>query len=106
MRLVKNIKLIVVDTLARSFGGGNENAPQDMGEFINSCDELMHEFGATVLIVHHVGKDAQSGARGHSSFFGALDTSMTIIMTVTSTSRRKLIVTNKIIPKPKPKMVV
>lgn len=78
MRLVKNIKLIVVDTLARSFGGGNENAPQDMGEFINSCDELMHEFGATVLIVHHVGKDAQSGARGHSSFFGALDTSMTI----------------------------
>lgn len=76
MRLAGNIKLIVVDTLARSFGGGNENAPQDMGEFINNCDELMHEFGATVLIIHHVGKDAQSGARGHSSFFGALDTSM------------------------------
>ena len=76
MRLVGNIKLIVIDTLARSFGGGNENAPQDMGEFINNCDELMHEFGATVLIIHHVGKDAQSGARGHSSFFGALDTSM------------------------------
>jgi hypothetical protein len=76
MRLVRNIKLIVIDTLARSFGGGNENAPQDMGEFINNCDELMHEFGATVLIIHHVGKDAQSGARGHSSFFGALDTSM------------------------------
>ena len=76
MRLVGNIKLIVIDTLARSFGSGNENAPQDMGEFINSCDELMHEFGATVLIIHHVGKDAQSGARGHSSFFGALDTSM------------------------------
>ena len=47
-----------------------------MGEFIQGCDDLMHEFGATVLVVHHTGKDAQSGARGHSSFFGALDTSM------------------------------
>lgn len=67
-----------MDTLARSFGSGNENAPQDMGEFIQGCDDLMHEFGATVLVVHHTGKDAQSGARGHSSFFGALDTSMTL----------------------------
>jgi len=78
MRLVKNIKLIVVDTLARSFGGGNENAPQDMGEFINNCDDLMHEFEATILIVHHMRKDTQSGARGQSSFFGALDTCMTL----------------------------
>jgi len=78
MRLVKNLKLIVVDTLARSFGGGNENAPQDMGEFINNCDDLMHEFGATILTVHHMGKDTQSGARGHSSFYGALDTCMTL----------------------------
>ena len=78
LRLVDGVKLIIVDTLARSFGGGNENAPQDMGEFIQGCDDLMHEFGATVLVVHHTGKDAQSGARGHSSFFGALDTSMTL----------------------------
>ena len=78
LRLVDDVKLIIVDTLARSFGGGNENAPQDMGEFIQGCDDLMHEFGATVLVVHHTGKDAQSGARGHSSFFGALDTSMTV----------------------------
>ena len=78
MRLVKNIKLIIVDTLARSFGGGNENAPQDMGEFINNCDDLMHEFEATILIVHHMRKDTQSGARGQSSFFGALDTCMTL----------------------------
>ena len=78
LRLVDDVKLIIVDTLARSFGGGNENALQDMGEFILGCDDLMHEFGATVLVVHHMGKDAQSGARGHSSFFGALDTSMTL----------------------------
>jgi len=76
LRIAGDVKLIVIDTLARSFGGGNENAPQDMGEFIQGCDDLMHEFGATILIVHHMGKDNSAGARGHSSFFGALDTSM------------------------------
>ena len=78
LRKVKDVKLIIIDTLARSFGGGNENAPQDMGEFINGCDDLMHGFGATVLVVHHTGKDSTAGARGHSSLFGALDTSLTV----------------------------
>ena len=78
LRNAKDVSLIIVDTLARSFGGGNENAPQDMGEFIQACDDLMHEFSATVLIVHHTGKDSSAGARGHSSLFGALDTCMTL----------------------------
>ena len=78
LRKVKDVKLIIIDTLARSFGGGNENAPHDMGEFIQACDDIMHEFEATVLIVHHTGKDSSAGARGHSSLFGALDTCMTL----------------------------
>lgn len=77
MRLDENIKLIVVDTLARSFGGDNKSAPQDMGEYINNCDDLIHEFGPTVLIVHHTGKDCSAGSRGHGSFFGALNTCIT-----------------------------
>ena len=78
LRKVKEVRLIIIDTLARSFGGGNENASQDMGEFIQACDDIMHEFEATVLIVHHTGKDSSAGARGHSSLFGALDTCMTL----------------------------
>ena len=78
LKNAEDVSLIIVDTLARSFGGGNENAPQDMGEFIQACDDLMHEFSATVLIVHHTGKDSSAGARGHSSLFGALDTCMTL----------------------------
>ena len=31
---------IVIDTLARNFGGGNENA-SDMGQFINACDTII-----------------------------------------------------------------
>lgn len=73
-----DIKLIIIDTLARSFGGGNENAAQDMGQFIQACDDIMHEFGATVLIVHHTGKDGSAGARGSSAFYAALDTSMEV----------------------------
>ena len=76
--MVKNIKLTGVDALARSFGGGNENAPTDMGGLINNCDALMHEFQTTILIVHYMGKDTHARARGHSSSFGALDTSITL----------------------------
>ena len=77
--LLKTIKdggwspsLIVVDTLARSFGAGNENASEDMGAFINVMDYIGEKTGATVLIVHHSGKDATKGGRGHSSFLGAV----------------------------------
>lgn len=65
--------LIIVDTLARSFGGGNENASEDMGAFINVVDYIREKTAATVLVVHHSGKDASRGGRGHSSFFAAID---------------------------------
>ena len=78
LRACESVKLIIIDTLARSFGGGNENAAQDMGQFIDACDALKFEFGAAVLIVHHMGKDSGAGARGSSAFYGALDTSMLV----------------------------
>ncbi|MDA9855009.1 helicase RepA family protein [Paracoccaceae bacterium] len=73
---VDNISLIVIDTLNRNSGGMNENAPADMSEFINACSELVDHFGCSVCVVHHTGKDA-NGARGHSSFYAALDTELT-----------------------------
>ncbi|MDD2870342.1 AAA family ATPase [Neomegalonema sp.] len=65
--------LIVVDTLARVFGAGDENAAADMGRIIESCDRLKAATGACVLLVHHAGKDRGRGMRGHSSLFGAVD---------------------------------
>ncbi|MDD2870340.1 AAA family ATPase [Neomegalonema sp.] len=65
--------LIVVDTLARAMGAGDENAASDMGRIIETCDRLRAETGCTVLLVHHAGKDAARGMRGHSSLFGAAD---------------------------------
>ncbi|MFM5636334.1 AAA family ATPase [Aeromonas veronii] len=66
------VRLIVIDTLARSFIG-NENSAEDMGKFIAGCDEIKYKTGATILIVHHTGKDLGQGARGAYSFKAALD---------------------------------
>jgi 5S rRNA maturation endonuclease (ribonuclease M5) len=66
--------LIVLDTLARNYGPGDENSTTDMGAFVRACDRLRVETGATVLIVHHTGKDVERGMRGSSALLGALDT--------------------------------
>jgi len=68
----KKVVLIVVDTLARCFDG-DENTPKDMGNFIESCDAIKNMTGATILCIHHTGKDDSKGARGHSSLKGACD---------------------------------
>jgi hypothetical protein len=66
-------RLIVVDTVARNFGPGDENSTQEMGEFIANLDRLKHEFKATVLLVHHSGHGDKSRARGSMALKGALD---------------------------------
>jgi len=69
----KQLRLIVVDTLARTFDG-DENSASDMGAFVRCCDMLRQELdGATVLVVHHSGKDADRGARGSSALRAACD---------------------------------
>lgn len=65
--------LIVVDTLARSMAGGDENSAQDMGRAIAVADRLRDRFNAATLLVHHAGKDATKGGRGSSALLGAAD---------------------------------
>ena len=65
--------LVVIDTLARSISGLDENASRDMGVIIDFCDRIRRETGASVLLVHHTGKDRQKGLRGHSSLEAAAD---------------------------------
>ena len=64
--------LIIIDTLARCFVGGDENSAKDAGLFIDGLDRIRTATGATVLVVHHVGKSGD--ARGSSAFPGAFDT--------------------------------
>lgn len=69
-------ELVQVDTLARAFGGGNENDSSDMGAFISSLSKIQRLLDCALQIVHHVGKDITKGLRGHSSLLGALDTEL------------------------------
>ncbi|WP_423210533.1 AAA family ATPase [Paracoccus yeei] len=70
--------LIVIDTLARALAGGDENSAVDMGKLIRSVDYIRAATGAHVLLIHHAGKDATRGARGHSSLKAAVDTELEI----------------------------
>lgn len=65
--------LIVIDTLARNFGGGDENSTKDMNLFIQHVDELKDHWKATALIVHHTGHGDKNRARGAMALKGALD---------------------------------
>ncbi|WP_244590416.1 AAA family ATPase [Xenorhabdus stockiae] len=67
------VRLIILDTLARCFGGADENDSKDMGAFVRGCDELKAKTGASILVVHHSGKDESKGARGSSALRAALD---------------------------------
>jgi RecA-family ATPase len=69
---------IIVDTLARSFGGGDENATKDMNAFIRASERLQADFGATVLLIHHAGKSSERNERGNSALGGAVDTKIAI----------------------------
>lgn len=72
-RAQNDIALVIIDTLSRTFGGRNENAPEDMSLYVNLADQIKKSSGGTLLLVHHSGKDSSRGARGHTSLLGAAD---------------------------------
>jgi RecA-family ATPase len=71
-------RLVIVDTLARAMGGGDENTAPDIAALVNGCGVIQHQTGAAVLLVHHSGKDAARGARGHSALRAAVDTELCV----------------------------
>ena len=70
--------VVVVDTLSQSMAGGDENDPADMTKVIRNLGHIARECSVTILLVHHLGKDATRGARGHSSLRAAIDTEIEI----------------------------
>jgi hypothetical protein len=73
-----DVLLVVVDTLSRALAGGNENGPDHMGAFVRNCDRIREKTGAHIMSIHHPGKDATKGARGHNSLHCAIDTEMQV----------------------------
>lgn len=78
LRLLGDVALVVLDTLARVTTGGDENSAQDMGVAMDSAQRITEEVGCSVLLVHHSGKDTSQGARGSSAIRAALDAELEV----------------------------
>lgn len=66
--------LLVIDTLARNFGGEDENSTQAMNKFVNHCDLLRSKLGGmSILVVHHTGLKEQDRPRGSIALLAASD---------------------------------
>jgi hypothetical protein len=76
--LIRKPVMVVLDTLARTFGGGDENSQKDMNAYVAAVDKLRAATGATVLVVHHTGKDEGRGTRGSTALPGAVDTNIMV----------------------------
>jgi hypothetical protein len=66
--------LIIIDTLARTFGQGDENKQADMNAYVSAADRLREKTGAHVMIIHHSGVHEDKRERGSNVLRGAADT--------------------------------
>ena len=70
-------RLVVLDTLDRTIEGiEDDNA--DTKEYLNHCDRIRTHFGATVLIIAHVGHQAKNRAKGSTKLRDRMDASYRI----------------------------
>lgn len=73
--------LIIVDTLSQVLPGANENSGEDIGRALAHCKRISEATGATVLLIHHAGKDSSKGARGWSGLRAAADAELEVVRT-------------------------
>lgn len=66
--------LIIIDTLSRNFGSGDESLTKDMARFVYIIDEAIRSrYQCTVLIIHHSGLTEKERSRGSSALRAAVD---------------------------------
>ena len=70
--------VVFLDTLNRAAPTADENSSRDMGEILSAAKQLQSLCNGLVVLVHHTGKDATKGLRGHSSLFAALDAAVEV----------------------------
>lgn len=78
---------IIVDTLSQNFAG-DENSTEEMRKFVKGIATISRELrapiadigeeNATVVFIHHLGKDASKGARGSSLLLADVDFQITL----------------------------
>jgi hypothetical protein len=67
-------RLIIIDTLTRNMGGGDESSNADINALLDNANRHFRKyFGACVLLVHHVGHSDKTRTRGAYSLLGNVD---------------------------------
>lgn len=69
--------IICIDTVALAIGG-DEDSAESMGTFLREGQRIQKDTGATVLFVHHSGKDKSRGPRGSSALPYNVDASFEV----------------------------
>lgn len=73
--------VVFIDTLNCAAPNADENSSKDMGGILEQAKRLQALTAGLVVVVHHTGKDAKRGLRGHSSLFAALDAAIEVSRT-------------------------
>lgn len=79
LQSIGDVSCVIVDTLAQVTPGANENTSEDMGRAISNVRHIHTATDATVLGVHHAGKDLSRGSRGWSGLKAAADAQIEVI---------------------------
>lgn len=66
------IGMVIFDTFQRNFTG-NESSAQDVGDFINCIDNIIHDYKCCVCLVHHTGHGNTDRQRGSSVLGASID---------------------------------
>lgn len=69
--------VIYIDTLNRA-AIGDENGSEYGAAVLSACKRLYEAINGLVVFVHHTGKDASRGMRGHSSIFAGIDAGLEV----------------------------
>jgi archaellum biogenesis ATPase FlaH len=69
--LQPRLELLIIDTLAMSMIGADENSARDMGIALSACRRIIESLECSVMLVHHSGKESlwergSSALRGNS----------------------------------------
>jgi hypothetical protein len=79
--------LIILDTVTRTFGPGDQNQSKDMGRYIQSVDALNKATGAHIAAIHHSPWSEERG-KGAIDLDGAVDVSFGVTASGTGPAKQ------------------
>ncbi len=90
-RLGDEVGLIIIDPVSR-FRGGEENSAPDTTRFVQTIQLLSEHLSSTVLLVHHVNKNAKTNGTGQNNSRGssALVDGVRLVMELNALSDKEI----------------